>query len=180
MEPMHTLLCREERTRTSQASTVKFGQKPKLPAETDCARRRVARKNRIPAWPRSRTWCQALPGASLTLGSRYSKGDMFMPSAITKQPEINAAVVAAERLPGVRYIRYSVAPDWNGQSAIFFRVVLADEASTGERLRDITTQVIWRMSEWLNLPELELFPYFDFRSESEQATLNEPSWAKAS
>jgi hypothetical protein len=105
---------------------------------------------------------------------------MFTPSAITKQPEISAAVVAAERLPGVRYIRYSVAPDWNGQSAIFFRVVLADEASTGERLRDITTQVIWRMSEWLNLPELELFPYFDFRSESEQATLNEPSWAKAS
>jgi hypothetical protein len=88
--------------------------------------------------------------------------------------------VAAERLPGVRYIRYSVAPDWNGESALFFRVVLADEVSTGERLRDITTQVIWRISEWLNLPELELFPYFDFRSESEQATLNEASWAKAS
>ena len=105
---------------------------------------------------------------------------MFLPSAITKQPEISAAVAAVERLPGVRYIRYSVAPDWNGQWAIFFRVVLADEASTGEKLRDITTQVVWRMSEWLNLPELGLFPYFDFRSEAEQAALNEPSWAEAS
>ena len=104
-----------------------------------------------------------------------------MPSAITKQPEINAAVAAVEKLPGVRYIRYSIAPDWTDQQwAIFFRVVLADDASTGERLRDVTTQVVWRMSEWLNLPELGLFPYFDFRSESEQAALNDPGWAKAS
>ncbi|MGA2597154.1 MAG: hypothetical protein ABSH09_09215 [Bryobacteraceae bacterium] len=103
-----------------------------------------------------------------------------MPTAIAKQPEINAAVRAAERLPGVKYIRYSIAPDSNGRWAIFFRVVLADEVSTGERLRDVTTQVIWRMSEGLDLPNLDLIPYFDFRSQSEQNALNEPHWQQAS
>ncbi|HEV2687173.1 MAG TPA: hypothetical protein VGV35_01425 [Bryobacteraceae bacterium] len=101
------------------------------------------------------------------------------PAAITKQPQINAAVAAVVRelSPfGVRHIRYEIAPDWSGQWAIFFLVLLSDEASR-EHLRDITTQVVWRMSERLNLPELGLFPYFDFRSESEQAALNQPDLA---
>jgi hypothetical protein len=33
------------------------------------------------------------------------------------------------------------------------------------------------MSDRLGLPELGLFPYFDFRSHSEQAMLHEPAWA---
>lgn len=118
------------------------------------------------------------------LAMRYAQSEdaMLMPSAITKQPEINAAVaaVARELSPWVRHIRYDIAPDWSGQWAIFLRVLLADDVTSGSKLRDITTQVVWRMSERLNLPELGLFPYFDFRSESEQAGLNEPEWAAAS
>jgi hypothetical protein len=64
-----------------------------------------------------------------------------------------------------------------GQWAIFFRVVLSDDATT-DRLREITNQVIWRMSEELDLPNLGLFPHFDFRSESEQAALNEAECAR--
>ena len=107
---------------------------------------------------------------------------MIMPGAITKQPQINAAVsaVVQELSPWVRHIRYDIAQDWSGQWAIFFRVLLSDEASRGKNLRDITNRVVWRMSERLDLPELGLFPYFDFRSESEQATLREPEWAAAS
>jgi hypothetical protein len=33
------------------------------------------------------------------------------------------------------------------------------------------------MSEKLDLPDLGVFPYFDFRSQSEQAKLHEPAWA---
>ena len=107
---------------------------------------------------------------------------MFMPAFATTHPGIIASVKAVEQLlfPNVRYIRYSIAPDWWGEWALFFRVVLADEVCTGNALRDITTQVIWRMTERVNLPELGLFPYFDFRSESEQAELNDPIWAAAS
>jgi len=104
---------------------------------------------------------------------------MIAPLGALKQPQINAAIteVVEELSPWVRYIRYSIAHDWSGQWAIFFRVILSDDASKN-RLREITTQVVWRMSERLDLPDLELFPHFDFRSESEQATLNEAEWAR--
>lgn len=104
---------------------------------------------------------------------------MYLPIAVQKQPQINAAVsaVVRELHPGVQHIRYEIAQDWSGQWAIFFRVLLSDEASSGNNLRDIATRVVWRMSERLNLPELGLFPYFDFRSESEQSVLNEAEWA---
>ena len=101
-----------------------------------------------------------------------------MPGALTKRPQINAAVtdVVKELSPWVRHIRYDFGQDWSGQWAIFFRVLLSDEASNTNHLRDVATRVVWRTSEKLNLPELDLFPYFDFRSESEQAKLHEPAW----
>ena len=104
---------------------------------------------------------------------------MIMPGALTKQPQINAAVtdVVKELSPWVRHIRYDIGQDWSGQWAIFFRVLLSDEASNASHLRDITTRVVWRTSEKLDLSELGLFPYFDFRSESEQAKLHEASWS---
>jgi hypothetical protein len=103
---------------------------------------------------------------------------MMMPSATTKQPQINAAVadVVKELFPAVQHIRYEIAPDWSGQWAIFFKVLLSDEASDQRNLRDIATRVVWRMSEKLDLPALGLFPYFDFRSQSEQIQFNEPAW----
>jgi hypothetical protein len=109
---------------------------------------------------------------------RYAENEMIVPRGFTEHPQINAAIAAVvEQLsPWVRHIRYDIALDWSGQWAIFFRVLLSDEASS-RRLREITTQVVWRMSERLDLPNLGLFPYFDFRSESEQAALNEPEWA---
>ena len=110
---------------------------------------------------------------------RYPEGEsMMMPGAITKQPQINAAVtqVIKELSPGVQRTRYEIAPDWSGQWAIFFRVLLADEASKDDHLREIVPRVVWRLSEQLDLPNLGLFPYFDFRSQSEQTQLDEPAW----
>src|SRR5580693_9276740 len=109
---------------------------------------------------------------------RYPKSKMIVPRGFTETPQVNAAVAAVENelSPWVRYIRYDVALDWSQQWAIFFRVVLSDEAGK-QRLREITTQVVWRLSARLDLPNLGLLPYFDFRSESEQAALNQPEWA---
>jgi hypothetical protein len=100
---------------------------------------------------------------------------MCVPSAAVKQPQINIAVssVVSELALDVRRVRFEIGDDWSGQPAIFFRVLLSDDASR-RRLRDITTSVVWRMSEKLNLPDLGLFPCFDFGSESEQTALNEP------
>ena len=104
---------------------------------------------------------------------------MYLPMAVQKQPQINAAInaVITELSPAVQRINYEIAQDWSGQWAIFFRVLLSDEAASRNRLRAVVTNVVWRMSERLDLPGLGLFPYFDFRSQAEQAVLNEPAWA---
>jgi len=102
---------------------------------------------------------------------------MYLPLAVQKQPQINAAVaeVVNDLSPSVRYIRYDIGQDWSGQWAVFFRVMLSHDA-VRNRLREVATRVVWRTSDRLDLPSLGLFPYFDFRSETEQAKLHEPAW----
>lgn len=102
---------------------------------------------------------------------------MYLPTSVEKQPQINAVVaeVVNDLSPAVRYIRYDIGQDWSGNWAIFFRVLLSDEA-VRTSLRDVVTRVVWRTSDRLDIPNLGLFPYFDFRSESEQAKLPEPAW----
>jgi len=103
---------------------------------------------------------------------------MYPPSAVTKQAEIDAAVDRVRQIvgPDVVRIRYEIGEDWSGQWAIFFRVVLTDDAAK-RRLRDVAAKVIWELSRQLDFPAMGVFPYHNFRSESEQATLREPAWA---
>ena len=97
---------------------------------------------------------------------------MYIPIAVTARPTINAAIAAVVRdmTPAVKGIDYEIAQDWSGAWTIFFRVLLSDEASERARLRDVVTQVVWRVSERIDIPGLGLFPSFDFQSESERAT----------
>ncbi len=103
---------------------------------------------------------------------------MLVPGAITKQPEINAAVSEVARLlaPDVQHIRYDIGQDWSGDWAIFFRVVLSDEASKN-RLREITSKVVSQLAARLDFSAMGLFAYHNFRSVSEQALLQEEAWA---
>jgi hypothetical protein len=103
---------------------------------------------------------------------------MYLPSAVTKRPEINAAVSEVVRLlaPGVVHIRYDIARDWSGDWAIFFHVLLSDEASK-TRIREIAAQVASRLEERLDFPSMGLFPYHNFRNVSEQEALREEAWA---
>jgi len=111
------------------------------------------------------------------IGGCYAESEMFPPAAIEKKPRINAAVaeVIDEFSPSVKYIRYDIGQDWSGEWAVFFRVMLSDDVFR-DRLGDIVTRVMWRTTDRLDLPNLGLFPYFNFRSESEQAKLREPAW----
>ena len=103
---------------------------------------------------------------------------MVVAKDLTKQPQINAAVteVVNELSPSVKRIRYDIDQDWTGEWAIFFRVLLSDDASEPKNLREIAPQVVQKMSDRLDLAVLGMFPYFNFRSEAEQALLKEPSW----
>lgn len=89
-------------------------------------------------------------------------------------------MATAERLlaPDVIRIRYTMGEDWSGEPAIYFRVLLSDPASDPTRLGAVTRnvqEVIERDVDPLNT--WGLFPYFNFRSQSEQATMREPAWA---
>ncbi|HEX7424016.1 MAG TPA: hypothetical protein VF311_09055 [Terriglobales bacterium] len=103
---------------------------------------------------------------------------MYLPIAVRKQPQIDAAVaeVAALLAPDVVHIRYEIGQDWSGQGAIFFRVLLSDEAGK-KRLREVATQVVRHLADRLDFPALEVFPYHNFRSVSEQAVFREEAWA---
>jgi hypothetical protein len=101
-----------------------------------------------------------------------------VPAGVVRQSEIAEAVAEVERslAPDVAHIRYEIATDWSGDWAIYFRVVLSDEASQ-QRLRDIATKVVGRLADRLDFQALDLFPYHHFRNESEQAVLRDAAWA---
>jgi hypothetical protein len=100
------------------------------------------------------------------------------PPIIAKQAEVDAAVeyVAGKLSPDVVHIRYEIGQDWSGQWAIFFRVLLSDEAGE-KKLREVATKTVWRLADKLDFPALGVFPYHNFRSVSEQAALREEAWA---
>jgi len=104
---------------------------------------------------------------------------MVVAADLSKQPQINAAVtdVVKELSPSVKKIRFDIGQDWSGQWAIFFHVLLSDDASEPKNLREIAPRVVWRMSARLDLPGLGLFPYFNFRSKAEQALVEDLAWA---
>jgi len=102
---------------------------------------------------------------------------MLVPGVTTQQPAINAAVSEVARLlaPDVQHIRYDIAQDWSGDWAIFFRIVLSDEASK-VRLREITRKVVSVLDARVDFCAMGLLAYHNFRSVSEQAVLQEEAW----
>ncbi len=101
------------------------------------------------------------------------------PSAVTRQSEIQMAIREVERslAPDVAHIRYEIGEDWSGQWAIFFKIVLQDDAAAMHRLRDVAAKVVWGLARQLDFPGMGVYPYHNFRSVSEQASLREPAWA---
>jgi hypothetical protein len=95
-----------------------------------------------------------------------------------QQERIDAAVrtVEAALKPDVVRIRYSIGTDWSDEPAVYFRVVLSDDAAA-HRLREIAREVRERLNDRLDFSALGVRPYHHFRSESEQAALKEEAWA---
>lgn len=103
---------------------------------------------------------------------------MYVPSAVTKQSEIEAAIdnVARELAPDVVRIRYEIGEDWSGEWAVFFRIVLTDEAAKG-RLREVANKVEWGLWRQLDFRAMGVIAHYNYRSVSEQASLQEEAWA---
>jgi len=105
---------------------------------------------------------------------------MYVPTAFSQPARFEAAVKrAAQHLP---YDVVSVIPtlgnDWREEPAVFFMVILEDAASQRARLLSISNQVSQAIVEQVQpLEQWGVLPYFNFRSRSEQAKLNQPTLA---
>jgi hypothetical protein len=74
-------------------------------------------------------------------------------------------------------VRFNVSHDWSGDPAIYFRVLLSDEAASHrERLVEVAGRVEHALSDGLGLADLDHISYFHFRTQSEQAGLREKAW----
>src|ERR1035441_8483025 len=87
-------------------------------------------------------------------------------------------IESAPRLaPDVVRIRYEIALDSTDKEAIYFRILLSDDASREERLGEVVERVEAELSKKLKLDDLGLMWYPSFRSESEQAMMKDPAWS---
>jgi len=85
--------------------------------------------------------------------------------------------VARDLAPDVVRIRVMEREDWAGDMALYFRVTLSDDASHTDRLGEVAQLVRAKLTEELRLDDMDHHPYVRFRSESEQAKLQDPLWA---
>jgi hypothetical protein len=107
-------------------------------------------------------------------------GFVYLPRAFAQQPLFQAAVArAAQRLaPQVVDITPTLGNDWRGEPAVFFMVILADAASRRDQLLRVTNQAsAFIVQQVQPLEEWGVLPYFNFRSQSEQARINQHAMA---
>jgi hypothetical protein len=70
----------------------------------------------------------------------------------------------------------TLGDDWSGEPAVFFMVILSDAASRRDQLLSVSNQVSEAIVEQVQpLEQWDVLPYFNFRSQSEQAKLNQPA-----
>ena len=86
----------------------------------------------------------------------------------------------AKKFPGeVVRIRHSFGRDWDGDPAIYFKILFSDEALMRHPLTALTNGVRNALIEDLALYGSEYsfyIPYFNFRTVGEQERLKDPQW----
>src|ERR1700722_15689159 len=99
------------------------------------------------------------------------KGFVYLAKAFAHQPQFFAAVAEAAGAlqPDVVAVTPTLGNDWNGESAVFFQVVLADGIPRAQLLplaRQISQSIVQQVQP---LEEWGVLPYFNFLTQSEQA-----------
>lgn len=76
-------------------------------------------------------------------------------------------------------IRHSFSRDWDGDPAIYFRIVVTDEAIKRYSISELTTKIREALTKDLSLYESEYsvyIPYFNYRTKAEQDEVKSPEW----
>jgi hypothetical protein len=104
----------------------------------------------------------------------------MVPTGIVHQTQLAGEIAKAIRKLGKEVVRvsYSMGTDSTGELSIFFRIVLADAASSEDKLAEVTSRIAAILFDEIRPQEnWGLLPYFSFRSKSEQEKRNDPEWA---
>ena len=104
---------------------------------------------------------------------------MYLPKAFFHPDEFADAVERVERKLGdkVIRIRHTLDYDSTGDPAVKFRVVMPDSSLEKGKLLESTRIVSNVIQQELNPHEQwGVYPYFRFRSQSEQQKMQEPAW----
>jgi hypothetical protein len=96
---------------------------------------------------------------------------VYLAKAFSQQPQFFAAVAEAAGTlqPHVVAVTPTLGTDWNGESAVFFEIVLADGIPRAQLLpitRQISQSIVQQVQP---LEEWGVLPYFNFLTQSEQA-----------
>ena len=105
---------------------------------------------------------------------------MYVPTAIAHQAQFEVTVAqAAQLLPSyVLSVTPTLGSDWSGEPAVFFMVILSDTASRRDQLFKVTNEVSNAIVRQVQpLERWGVLPYFNFRSHTEQATIDRKSVA---
>jgi hypothetical protein len=101
---------------------------------------------------------------------------VYVPLAFAQQAQFQAAIArAAQQLrPHVVDVIPTLGNDWSGEPAVFFMVILSNQSSQRDQLLRVTNQVSNAMVQMVQpLEQWGVLPYFNFRSEAEQAKINQ-------
>src|SRR5262249_35985709 len=118
---------------------------------------------------RGRCWVPSAPTCRCILNFGCSLMIVTLPT----QERVDE--IAHKLAPDVVRIRLNIGEDWSDHPAIYFRVILADKVSR-DRLANVTRVVRGRLFDEPGLAALDHIPYFRFRTQSEQATLQDKAW----
>jgi phosphoribosylaminoimidazole-succinocarboxamide synthase len=104
---------------------------------------------------------------------------VIIPAIFSNTPQLQADVRRAALSLGadVVNVKFEIGFDAMGCESIFFNVVLTDEASRPARLRFVTQHVSLTLMNQLKTDENGVHAYFNFRSQSEAASIKDPAWA---
>jgi hypothetical protein len=103
---------------------------------------------------------------------------MYIARAFAQQAQFFAAVSRLSMPAQVVTLTPTLGTDWIGNEAVFFQVVLADNAVPRNQLLAFTKQISHSIITQLNPnEEWGVWPYFDFITQSELARVKQPTWA---
>jgi hypothetical protein len=103
---------------------------------------------------------------------------VYIAKAFAHQAQFFATIAQVVLPSQVLSVTPNLGTDWNGESAVFFQVILADNAVPRRQLLAFTRQISQTIIQQIRpLEEWGVIPYFNFLTASEQARMKEPAWA---